>query len=75
MGEKGDTDTEELRGGLHRTVVLGGAAVLGGEALLRGEESYGGEDVFPAESPNMAAIPAGYGCPEIVAALAGLGMK
>ncbi|CAA7400438.1 unnamed protein product [Spirodela intermedia] len=75
VGEKGDTDAEELRGGLHRTVVLGDVTENGGEALLRGEESYGGEDVVPSESPNVAAVPAGYGCPEIVAALASLGVK
>ncbi|KAK7322359.1 hypothetical protein VNO77_25738 [Canavalia gladiata] len=53
VGEKGDTDYEELVAGIQKTVVLRGAVEYGSERLLRNEESFKREDVFSQDSPNI----------------------
>lgn len=53
VGEKGDTDYEELMGGIQKTVVLRGAVECGSERLVRSEDSYRREDVFFQDSPNI----------------------
>ncbi|KAG5047740.1 hypothetical protein JHK86_017146 [Glycine max] len=53
VGEKGDTDYEELVAGIQKTLVLKGAVEYGSERLLRSEDSYKREDVFSQDSPNI----------------------
>jgi len=60
VGEKGDTDYEELMGGIQKTVVLRGAAECGSERLLRSEDSYKREDVFFQDSPNIVYAEKNY---------------
>ncbi|MQL83411.1 hypothetical protein Taro_015904 [Colocasia esculenta] len=83
VGEKGDTDAEELHLGLHRAVVLGGSVVAGpevsaqhgSERLLRSEESYKREDVVPSQCPNVAGVAGDYSVQDILDVLASLGVK
>lgn len=56
LGEKGDTDYEELIGGMHKTLILKGIVVDGSEKMLRSPTSYGSGDVFPSESPNIESV-------------------
>lgn len=56
VGEKGDTDYEDLIIGLHKTVVLEEMAEYGSEELLRGQESYKRGDVVPQDSPSIVNI-------------------
>ncbi|KAH1253468.1 putative sucrose-phosphate synthase 4 [Glycine max] len=53
VGEKGDTDYEELVSDIQKTLVLKGAVEYGSERLLRSEESYKREDVLSQDSPNI----------------------
>ncbi|XP_061337414.1 sucrose-phosphate synthase 4 isoform X2 [Gastrolobium bilobum] len=53
VGEKGDTDYEELVAGIQKTLVLKGAVEYGSERLLRNEDSFKREDVFSQDSPNI----------------------
>lgn len=53
VGERGDTDYEELMGGLQKTLVLKEAVEYGSERLLRSEDSFKREDVFTLDSPNI----------------------
>lgn len=75
VGEKGDTDAEELHLGLHKAVVLGGSVQHGSEKLQRSEESYKREDVVPSQCSNVAAVDSGYSVQDILDALASLGVK
>lgn len=52
VGEKGDTDYEELMAGIQKTLVLKGAVECGSERLLRSEDSFK-RDVFSQDSPNI----------------------
>lgn len=60
VGEKGDTDYEELMAGIQKTVVLRGAVECGSERLLRSEDSYKREDVFFQDSPNIVYAEMSY---------------
>ncbi|KAA8528054.1 hypothetical protein F0562_035077 [Nyssa sinensis] len=53
VGERGDTDYEELLVGLHKTVILRGSVEYGSEMLIRSEDSFKREDVVPQNSPNV----------------------
>lgn len=53
MGEKGDTDYEELTAGIQKTLVLRGVVEHGSERLLRSEDNFKGEDVVSQDSPNI----------------------
>ncbi|XP_020223682.1 probable sucrose-phosphate synthase 4 isoform X1 [Cajanus cajan] len=53
VGEKGDTDYEELMAGIQKTLVLKGLVEYGSERLLHSEDSYKREDVFSQDSPNI----------------------
>lgn len=53
MGEKGDTDYEELVAGIQKTLVLRGVVENGSERLLRSEDNFKREDVFSQDSPNI----------------------
>ncbi|XP_057453886.1 sucrose-phosphate synthase 4 [Lotus japonicus] len=53
VGEKGDTDYEELTAGIQKTLVLRGVVEHGSERLLRSEDSIKGEDVVSQDSPNI----------------------
>lgn len=75
VGDKGDTDYEDLVSGLHKTIVLKSSVMHGSEGLLRGEEGCKSDDVVPSESPNTVYVEEGFGVHEISAALESVGMK
>ncbi|RVW74974.1 putative sucrose-phosphate synthase 4 [Vitis vinifera] len=75
VGEKGDTDYEDLLVGLHKTIILRGLVEYGSEKLLRNEESFKREDMIPQDSPNIAFVEEGYEALNISAALLTLGIK
>lgn len=52
VGESGDTDYEQLLGGVHRTVILRG--VCNGASKLHTNRNYPLEHVVPVDSPNLA---------------------
>ncbi|KAI0507793.1 hypothetical protein KFK09_013921 [Dendrobium nobile] len=56
VGQKGDTDREELLPGVHTSVVLEGLVQHDSESLLRDEENYKLEDVAPLQSPNVTYL-------------------
>ncbi|KAJ9566857.1 hypothetical protein OSB04_002823 [Centaurea solstitialis] len=72
VGERGDTDYEDLLVGLHKTVILKGAVEHGSEKLLRSEESFKKEDMVPPETSNIV-ISTGFEVHDITAALETLG--
>lgn len=74
VGEKGDTDYEDLIIGLHKTVILEEMVEYGSEELLRGEESFKRGDVVPQDSPSIINIK-GCEASSICAALERLGCK
>ncbi|XP_077231573.1 sucrose-phosphate synthase family protein [Tasmannia lanceolata] len=76
VGEKGDTDYDELLVGLHKTLILKGSVICGSERFLRGEESYKMEDVVPTDSPNIVYVEEeALGSHGISTALESVGMK
>ncbi|KAJ9676351.1 hypothetical protein PVL29_025058 [Vitis rotundifolia] len=75
VGEKGDTDYEDLLVGLHKTIILRGLVEYGSEKLLRNEESFKREDMIPQDSPNIAFVEEGYEALDISAALLTVGIK
>ncbi|KAL6983202.1 sporulation-specific protein 4 [Sarracenia purpurea var. burkii] len=56
VGERGDTDYEDLLVGLHKTVILTNSVECGSEMLQRSEESFKREDVVPQDSPSIAFV-------------------
>lgn len=56
LGEKGDTDYEEMIGGMHKSLILRGIVNDGSEKMMRSPTSYGREDVFPLQSPNIVSV-------------------
>lgn len=74
MGELGDTDHEELLGGLHKTLILKGSVECGSEKLLRGKDNFKKEDTVSMESPNINYVES-YEAHDISAALGTLGIK
>lgn len=75
VGEKGDTDYEDLLAGLHKTIILRGSVEHGSEKLLRSEDSFKREDVVPQDSPNITFIEESYEAHDISAALEAVGIK
>ncbi|RWW41639.1 hypothetical protein BHE74_00052878 [Ensete ventricosum] len=57
VGEKGDTDHEQLFPGMHRTLVVKDLVAHGSEKLLRDEDNYEIEDVVPTHSSDVVSIP------------------
>ncbi|XVF63478.1 hypothetical protein PTKIN_Ptkin09bG0089800 [Pterospermum kingtungense] len=53
VGERGDTDYEDLLGGLHKTLVLKGSEEYDSEKLLRSEDNFKREDAIPQGNPNI----------------------
>uniref|UniRef100_A0A1J3JZB5 Sucrose-phosphate synthase n=1 Tax=Noccaea caerulescens TaxID=107243 RepID=A0A1J3JZB5_NOCCA len=74
-GEKGDTDYEDLLGGLHKTIILKGAVGSDSEKLLRSEENFKREDAVPHDSPNISYVKENSGAPEILSTLEAYGIK
>ncbi|KAL4566202.1 hypothetical protein LXL04_030314 [Taraxacum kok-saghyz] len=74
VGEKGDTDYEDLLVGLHKTIILEGSVEYGSEKLLRGGESFKKEDMVPPENGNVV-ICKGYEVDNISEALGSLGVN
>ncbi|XP_050254310.1 sucrose-phosphate synthase 4 [Quercus robur] len=75
VGEKGDTDYEDLLAGLHKTIILRGSVEHGSEKLLCSEDSFKREDVVPQDSPNITFIEESYEAHDISAALEAVGIK
>lgn len=69
VGERGDTDYEDLLGGLHKTVILRDTVEHGCEKLLRSEDSYRREDVIPIDNPNIAFLEGGSEAQDILMAI------
>nr|XP_029121820.1 sucrose-phosphate synthase isoform X2 [Elaeis guineensis] len=69
VGEKGDTDHEELISGSHKTVIMKGVVEKGSEELLRTAGSYQKEDIVPGESPLIVYTNNGINSEEIMKAL------
>ncbi|KAL5993241.1 sporulation-specific protein 4 [Asimina triloba] len=75
VGDKGDTDQEDMLVGLAKTVVIKGSVSCGSDGLSRGEDSYKKGDVVPTENPNMVLVEEGFTSDDLTAALESLGMK
>ncbi|KAH9725984.1 putative sucrose-phosphate synthase 4 [Citrus sinensis] len=75
VGEKGDTDYEDLLVGLHKTLILRGSVMYGSEKLLHGEDAFKREDVVPPDSPNIAYIEESYEPLDLSAALKAIKIK
>ncbi|CAK9137947.1 unnamed protein product [Ilex paraguariensis] len=73
VGERGDTDYEDLLVGIHKTVILKGSVEYASEMLFRSEDSFKREDVVPQDTPNIA-LTEGYDTPDITTALETLGI-
>lgn len=74
VGDKGDTDFEDLIVGLHKTIILRGSVEYGSENLMRSEDSFKREDLVPDDCPNIT-FSEGYEADDISAALESVGMK
>ncbi|KAJ6849452.1 putative sucrose-phosphate synthase 4 isoform X1 [Iris pallida] len=75
VGERGDTDVEELVPGLQRTLILRGLVAHGSERLLRDEEGYEREDVVPAEGAGVVYLAEGYDSEKISSAVEKAGIS
>ncbi|KAH7438687.1 hypothetical protein KP509_04G026900 [Ceratopteris richardii] len=69
VGERGDTDYEELFSGTHRTLILRGSVKQGSQNLLRISGSYQREDVIPSDSSRIVCTKSTYTPDEIKQAL------
>lgn len=69
LGERGDTDHEELMAGSHKTVIMKGVVERGSEELLRTAGSYQREDIVPEESPLIVYTREGIRSEDIMNAL------
>ncbi|XP_010455412.1 PREDICTED: probable sucrose-phosphate synthase 4 [Camelina sativa] len=69
LGEKGDTDYEDLLGGLHKTIILKGAVGSDSEKLLRSEENFKREDAVPLDNPNISYVKENGGPQDILSTL------
>ncbi|KAG7653089.1 Sucrose synthase [Arabidopsis suecica] len=56
VGDRGDTDYEELISGTHKTVIVKGLVTLGSDALLRSTDLR--DDIVPSESPFIGFLKA-----------------
>lgn len=73
VGERGDTDYEDLLGGLHKTVILRDSAVYGSEMNMHSEEGCKKDDVV-AEDSTRIAFAEGFDVHDISKALGCLGI-
>lgn len=74
VGERGDTDYEDLITGLHKTLILRGSVEYGSEKLIRSDDSFKAEDVVPQHSPNIT-FSEGCEADDISTALESVGIK
>lgn len=72
VGQSGDTDYEELLGGVHKTVILNGGFNTA-QSELHSTRSYPLKDVVAFDSPNILQIDS-CGANEIQFALEQLGI-
>lgn len=75
VGEKGDTDYEDLLAGLPKSLILKSSVEYGSENQLRGEDGFNRDDVVPKENPNTVYVEEGFGVKEITTALESIGVK
>ncbi|KAF5187729.1 Sucrose-phosphate synthase [Thalictrum thalictroides] len=73
VGEKGDTDYEDLLVGIHKTLILNGSVENGSEVLLRSGEVFRREDIVPKDSPNIAFVKEGFVASDITLAVDSFG--
>ncbi|XP_074573953.1 sucrose-phosphate synthase-like [Curcuma longa] len=66
LGERGDTDHEELISGYHKTVIMKGIVEKGSDELLRTAGSYQKEDTVPKESPFITYANDGIAADELM---------
>ncbi|KAI3443885.1 hypothetical protein Pfo_000550 [Paulownia fortunei] len=71
VGESGDTDYEELLGGVHKSVVLSGVC-SSASSQLHANRSYPLTDVVSYDSPNIARTSEGCSSSDLRALLEGL---
>ena len=69
LGDRGDTDYEELISGSHKTVIMKDIIENGSEGLLRTSGSYQKEDIIPGESPLIVYTDEGINSDAIMKAL------
>ncbi|OAY58736.1 probable sucrose-phosphate synthase 4 [Manihot esculenta] len=69
VGERGDTDYEELLTGLHKTLIIRGSVEYERENFLHNEDSFKREDIVPQESSNLRFVEGNYEVHDISAAL------
>lgn len=74
VGERGDTDNEDLLAGLHKTLILRGSVEFGSEKLLRSVDSFKREDIIPQDSPNITFLDS-YEPHDILQAVEAIWMK
>ncbi|KAM7253097.1 hypothetical protein ACFE04_008820 [Oxalis oulophora] len=67
VGETGDTDSEEMISGTHKTIVIKGAVTKGSEGLLRATNLR--DDIVPSESPLITNVSGDASADEIANAL------
>ncbi|KAM7258305.1 hypothetical protein ACFE04_014046 [Oxalis oulophora] len=67
-GETGDTDSEEMISGTHKTIIMKGAVTKGSEELLRTTIDLR-DDIVPSGSPLVAHVSADASSEEIANAL------
>ncbi|KAL5714762.1 sucrose-phosphate synthase [Ranunculus cassubicifolius] len=73
VGEKGDTDYDELLVGIHKSITLDGSVENGSETLLRRADIYKREDIVPQDSPNIVCVKEGFDAKDVKLALDSLG--
>ncbi|KAL3845723.1 hypothetical protein ACJIZ3_003126 [Penstemon smallii] len=64
LGEKGDTDYEDLLRGIHRSVILRNSVEYASEMLVHGEDSLKNDDLV-AQNSTKIAISEGFKAPDI----------
>ncbi|KAJ4829474.1 sporulation-specific protein 4 [Turnera subulata] len=75
VGEKGDTDYEDLLTGLHKTLIIRSLVEYGSEKLLHSEDSIKSDDATPPESLNIGYVDGKYDTDDISAALEAIGIQ
>ncbi|CAN1812685.1 Sucrose-phosphate synthase 4 [Linum perenne] len=75
VGERGDTDYEQLLGGLHKTLIIRGSVENDSEKLLGDEDNLKRENLVVYDNPNIGFIEECYEAQHITAALEALGVR
>lgn len=68
-GERGDTDYEDLLGGVHKTVILRDSVVYGSEMNVHSEDDFKKDDTVISLDNTKVALAEGFGVLDISKAL------